>query len=282
MGIVSGGSVGSSSSGDSDVAGIDGWAAPFYKVGSAAEAAGQYYCYAKDAGMPGAWAPGTPGLTGRATDGTAAGDAGCLNFKNPASGSNYVTNFVAASNVAQLHFLIDILWVNSGTVVSTLGEQAINSVAFPARDANGSTNGEGVEVGILVTASSTNVGVITNTTLRYTNSANVDTRTATIAAYPATAIIGTLVPFQLAAGDKGVRSIQGVTLGTSYGGGSISLIAFRRIAFAPSPIVNVGGLIPNSSKTGVKVYNGSCLIPAYLATATTATTTHGIVVIEER
>ena len=50
----------------------------FYKSQTQADAAGYWYCSSKDAGAPGAWAVGTPGMGGRATDGTASGDYGCI------------------------------------------------------------------------------------------------------------------------------------------------------------------------------------------------------------
>ena len=53
---------------------------PFIKVGTAKEAAGVWYSFGKDAGVPGAWSPGTPGLNGRATDGLSAADAGGVKF----------------------------------------------------------------------------------------------------------------------------------------------------------------------------------------------------------
>lgn len=220
--------------------GYTGRAIPFLKVGTAAEAAGVAYCTSKDSGFPGAWSPGSPGLAGRTTDGTASADNGCIPWQNPASGSIYLTQFSMSSSVAHLHFLMDVLWVNTGIVVTTTTAQTISSVAFPSRDVNGSTNGEGVMVGILVTTATTNASAITNTTMSYTNSDGTSGRTATIASFPATAVAGTIVWFQLQAGDKGVRSIQSITLGTSYGGGAISLIAARWIASVPTQVANLG------------------------------------------
>jgi hypothetical protein len=41
--------------------------------------------------------------------------------------------------------LIDLLWVNTGLVVTTTTAQAITPVALPARDAAGTTNGDDVK-----------------------------------------------------------------------------------------------------------------------------------------
>lgn len=86
----------------------------------------------------------------------------------------------------------------------------------------------------------------------------------------------------LAAGDKGVRAIASVTLGTTYGGGAISIIAFRRIAFVPVPVINTGQAAMFASNPGVRLYDGSCLHFWQLPTATTATTVQGVATFAER
>lgn len=252
------------------------------KVGAANEAAGIIHFLGLSSGNPGAWAVGTPGVNGRATDGTQSADAGCIPVKNPASGNNYLTNFIAALTTVGVPMLIDILWVNSGLVVTTTTEQAIAPVALPARDVNGSSNGEGVMAGILVTTATTNAGAVTNTTLNYTNSDGTAAKTATMSSFPATAAAGTIVPFQLATGDKGVRSPQGITLGTSYVTGAISLILYRVIAMAPGMIANGGGQLATTKEGNARLYNGSCLLPAYIPSGTTASTMTAIVNVEEK
>lgn len=263
--------------------GVNGFAASLHKVGTAPEAAGNWYCWSKDSGFPGAWSVGTSGVAGRATDGTTSTDAGCLVIANPSTGSNYLAQMNIATSVVCNFQLFDVVWVNNGLTVTTTTAQTVNSVAFPARDANGSSNGVGFQVGILVTTATTNVGAITNTTLTYTNQDNTGSRTATMATFPATANIGTFMPFQLQAGDTGIRSIQSVTLGTSYGGGAISLIVYRVISGQPCVIANAGtpdGIPANIP--GVKLYNGVCALPFGLMTSTTATNVAGTFQIMER
>lgn len=267
---------------DAMARGFSGYPLTYFKVGTAAEAAGQWYSWAKDSGNPGAWAPGTPGMAGRATDGTAAADAGCLPVKNAASGANFLTKYWATSTVAAALCLMDVLWVNSGAVVTTLTAQTVNSVAFPARDLLGTVNGEGCWVGILVTTATTNGAAITNITLSYTNSSGVAGRTATMASFPATAVVGTVVWFQLQAGDDGIQSIQSITLGTSLVTGAISLIVARLYQVSPAALVNVGGVAQISADPGERLYNGACLLPVGIASATTAATITGQVVIMER
>lgn len=270
-----------------EFAGYNGFTRSFYKTGTAAEAVGNYYCYAKDTGNPGAFAVGTPGLAGRTTDGTTTTDAGCIPFANPATGSNYLTKFSAATSVATHLFLRDVMWVNSGIVVTTTTAQTINSVAFPARDVNGSTNGEGVYIGLLVTTATTNAALNSTMTVSYTNSDGTAGRTATVGtgidSFPATAVIGTFVHFKLQAGDRGVRSIQSITLAVSLTAGAVSLIAYRDIDSQPMILANVG--TPSGvpiQNPGIRLYNGSCLIPFSLASATTLNVITGTISVMER
>lgn len=255
---------------------ITGNSRTLFKVGTAQEAAGQYYCFAKDSGAPGAWSPGTPGINGRNTDGTTAADLGCITVGNPTSGAWYVRDFnIAASQVGQF-ILADVLWVNTGLGVTTTTAQAITQPTLPLRDNSGTSNGYGIGAGILVTTATTNAAVINNITLQYTNSDGVAGRTGTISSFPATAVAGTFVPFQLAAGDVGVRSIQSITLGTTLGGGAISLIAFNFLGTCPVTLANVGS-IAFEKQLDLRIENGHCLLPFWLASSATATNLTGTV-----
>lgn len=264
-------------------AGISGLNVFVYKIGTTPEAAGQFYCWAKDSGQPGAWAPGTPGLNGRVTDGTTATDNGCLRVPNASVGTNYLSQISLATTVACFLNIFDIVWINSGAVVTTTTAQAITTPTFPARDANGSSNGEGYGIGLLVTTATTNAAAITNMTVSYTNQDGVAGRTATLASFPATAVIGTVVLFRLAAGDTGVRSIQSHTLGTSLVAGAVSLFVYAGVISQSSATANAGGpALTNSIDPGPKLYNGVCLLPVGLMAAATATTLVGTLVVTER
>ncbi len=263
----------------SEVAGVAGRASSFLKVGTATEAAGVLFSHRASTGFPGAWTLGTPGVNGENMDNTFGG---CLPFTNAGSGGIYLTGLTATMSVTGGVWLVDLLWYNTGLTVTTTTAQTFTTPTFPARDVNGSTNGEGVEFGIMVTTATTNAGAITNTTASYTDSDGNTGATATISSFPATAVAGTVVPFQLAAGDKGVRAIASVTLGTTYGGGAISIIAFRRIAFVPIPVINTGQAAMFASNPGVRLYDGSCLHLWQLPTATTATTVQGVATFAER
>jgi hypothetical protein len=135
-------------------------------------------------------------------------------------------------------WLIDKLWGNV-PVVTTTTSQAITSPTWPARDQTASTAGSKVYLALETSSTTGNAGAITNTTVSYTNSAGTAGRTATLSSYPITALTGTWQMFSLAAGDDGVRSVQSITLGTSYASGAIHLVAFRLVADLATPLANV-------------------------------------------
>lgn len=263
-----------------------GYAIPFMKTGTAADTTGYWYCTSKDNGFPGAWAPGTPGLNGRVTDGTLTADNGCIKIKNPSVGANFLTELQMASSVNHTHLFFDVLWVNSGIAVTTTTAQAIVTPTLPARDSDGTTNGEGCMIAMLTTTANTNAAAIANSTVSYTNSKGVSGRTATLTALqgsqiPVSPAIGTIVWFNLAAGDTGVRSIESITLGTSLAAGAVSLMIARDIATIGTTIANVSAQKILGSP-GIRLYNGTCMLHCILASATTATFFSGELTIMEK
>ena len=259
---------------------------PFMKTGTAPDVAGCWYCTSKDAGYPGAWAVGTPGVNGRVTDGTTAADYGCIPIPNAATGGNYLTALEMASSVVQTNDFFDVLWVNSGLVVTTTTAQTITTPTLPARDINGTTNGEGCTIALLVTTVLTNAAANAGITVSYTNSKGVAGRTANLSAIagsqlPATAVVGTIIWFQLAAGDTGVQSIQSITLTTTMLTGAISLMICRDISTIGTATVNVS--TPKViGAPGIRLYNGTCMLHNILASATTATFFSGSLAVMEK
>ena len=265
------------------------------KSATATDAAGYSYGYFKDTGMPGAFSVGTPGLNGVVTDcsvvGT-AGSGGALTigapvFTSASSGSLYLRSATVTAAVAGTYALIDVLWVNTGLVVTTTTAQTTTSPTLPARDSNGSTNGEDVELALLTTTANTNAGVVANTTASYTDSDGNAGNTAVFFGLvgfqaPATPVIGTWMPFQYAAGDRGIRALASITLGTSYGAGALSAMLYRTIATVGVTVANTPSqVVPEISP---RLYNGSCL--AWVAIGNPATTapamTGAVVQVVER
>lgn len=262
---------------------------PFLKSGTAPDVAGCWYCTSKDAGYPGAWAPGTPGLNGRNTDGTTVADAGCIPIPNAVTGANYLTALEMATNVVHTNDFFDVLWVNSGLVLATLTAQTITMAsALPARDVNGTTNGEGCTIALLVTtAALNNAAANAGITVSYTNSKGTAGRTATLSTLagsqlPATAVVGTIIWFNLQAGDTGVQSIQSITFVTSLGTtGAVSLMICRDISTIGTPMVNVS--TPKViGAPGIRLYNGSCILHNILCSAATATFFSGSLAVMEK
>lgn len=131
------------------------------------------------------------------------------------------------------------------------------------------------------------VAAVANTTVNYTNSQGTAARTATFAASvgrqaPATPVIGTFMPFNLQAGDTGVRSIQGITLTTTYTSGTMMLIVYRPITLDGVAAANFpsGSLVSRLPlNPGVRIYNDTCFGLAVIGgVATTAPSFNSAVV----
>lgn len=246
-------------------------AVAFVKNAFTGEAAGQWHNLGVVAGNPGAWTLGAPGINGVAVSANSIG--GGLRFDNPSSGAAYLAQLSArlGANIAGL-MVYDLLWYNSGIAETTTTEQAITSAALPARDIAGTVNGDGVEAWLHTTTATTNGAAVTNSTLNYTNQAGTAARSAGLAYnWPATAVAGTMVPFGLQGSDRGVRSIQGVTLGTSYGGGQVELLMLRRIV----PMLPASDLYDWAKLALPVLYNDSTLYLAALLSGTAADVTNG-------
>jgi hypothetical protein len=256
------------------------------KTSTGSDVAGCWYCTSKDAGYPGAWTPGAPGVNGRNTNGTTAADFGCIPIPNSGSGANYLTALEMASSVNHTNDFFDVLWVNSGLNVTTITAQAITTPTLPPRDANGTTDGVGCTIAMLVTTVLANAALNSSITVSYTNSSGTAGRTATLSAIagsqlPATAVLGTLIWFNLQVGDIGVRSIQSITLVTTLVSGAISLMICRDISTIGTSVINVSTPKVIGSP-GIRIYNGTCMLHNILSSATTATFFAGSLAVMEK
>jgi len=249
----------------------------FFKVGTAPKAAGVLHSQFYASGNPQAAAIASPGLNGAAL----TSYAGMIPFTNPGSGYSYLSRLVAWATVSCSLLVCDRLWHNSGIAVTTTGAQGITTPTWPTRDKNGATAGVGIMVGLEVTAATTNAGAVTNCTLAYTGD-DGNTGTATMASFPATASLGTFVPFQFD-GTKnhgGVRAISGLTLGTSLVTGSVALVAYRVLTMIglTANIVNQLDILTGSA---VRLYDNTVPFILQLPTATTATTIGGHLIVAQ-
>lgn len=212
-------------------------------------------------GLGGGMAAPSSGMAGAAL--TAI--TGQIPFVNPTGGDETrLTDFFHAqysSSGQLLAILVDRLWDQSGIVVTTTTAQTINSAAWPARDLNGSTDGEGVYIALEVSGVTTAANTLM--TISYTNSAGTSGRTSAAitgsTGLPASAPIGTLVFFPLAAGDTGVRSVQSITLNASLTAGTVHLVAFRPITLMFNLNANPDGILSGLQLGLPKLYDNSVL-----------------------
>lgn len=208
-------------------------------------------------GYPPAQSNNSSGVSGVAL--TNASVTGGFPLQDPPSGNMYLAGLRSQQNSSnpRIMWIADRLWHNSGLSPTVTTAQTVNSVAWPARDANGSTNGEGVYIAVEI---ATSVGAGTPTlTMSYTNSAGTAGRTATsIIATVASSPGQCYYVLGLQAGDTGVRSVQTFTLSATWASGAINLVALR-------PIVLMGyGWDRNNFEDAVtlgmpRLYNGTCL-----------------------
>lgn len=248
---------------------IAGMQAPveFAKVGAGTQVVGRIYSPFYVAGSPGAAPVPTPGMAGAAL----TSYAGQLPFvTNLTAGvDEYLARFAAQCNAVGTLLLADRLWHNSGIGVTVTGAQAINSVAFPPRDAVGSANGERILVGLeLSTATGTGASVIS---ISYTNQAGASGRTGNPRVpYAASSIAGSFYDFMLAEGDTGVRSIQSYTSTVSMSSGAVHLVAYRVLARLGIPLASVDHAIDALTAGMPRLFDNSVPFLLWVPGATVA------------
>lgn len=202
---------------------------------------------------------------------------GQIPFTDPASGNAYLARLQATATQAGVLILADRLWHNGGYTITSTSAQNSTTPTWPARDANGSTNGEGVFLALEISAAA---GAAAPTiTCTYTNSGGTGSRTATnIMATANSPAIGATYLIGLQSGDLGVRSLQSVQLSVSWASGTMNMVAYRPLAYLEIP----GALIPNAidALTGgfPQLYNGTVPYFMFIPNTTTATILNGQVV----
>jgi hypothetical protein len=190
---------------------------------------------------------------------------------DPGSGNAYLARFTGQAAQAGILMLCDRLWHNGGYTITSTAAQNSTTPTWPARDVAGSTNGDGVLLGVQV---ATTVGAGTPTlTVAYTNEAGTGSRSGVNSvATVASSIAGSFYPIGLQAGDKGVRSVQSLTLSATWTSGTIAMVAYRILAqlelpgvFAPNAIDALTGGMP-------RIYDGT--VPFLIFVPSTTTTTN--------
>jgi hypothetical protein len=187
-------------------------------------------------------------------------------FTNPASGNTYLSSVrkpcydTPTKSSQQSILLVDRLWHNSGLDRTSITAQAVNSVTWPARDLNGSSDGVGVYIAIEVTTATGSGSPVV--TMTYTNSSGASGKSATaVNTITASGYVGRWFPLGLAEGDIGVRSIQDITFSASWGAtGALSLVAYRPIAIINATRSPLGGNYDDALSLAMpKMWNNTVL-----------------------
>lgn len=201
---------------------------PFAKAATGTMVAGRPWSTWALAGNPGAGSFDTT-LAGVALSSSSSMVNGQLRHTNPGSGNAYLSQFRGGATIAGTLLLCDRLWHNGGFTITTTTGQTVNSATLPARDIDGSTNGNGVLCGIEVSAACG--AAAPAPTITYTNQSGTGSRSAGLAFPTANSpAAGSFFPFGLQAGDTGIRSIQTYTQNTSWVSGTINLVMYRVLA----------------------------------------------------
>lgn len=246
----------------------------FVKAATPTLVAGRPHSLFYLAGIPGAASAPSPGLAGAAL----TSYTGQLPYTNPTGGNECrLARLQAGATIAGQLLLCDRLWHNSGITITSTGAQTVNSVAWPARDADGSTNGNQVLIGVEVSAA-TGAGTPT-LTVGYTNSAGTASRTATnIIATVASSAIGAFYPIGLQAADVGVRSIQTYQQSATWTSGTIHLVAYRVLARLELPVAQTPNAIDPLTGLLPKAYDNTVPFLIFIPATTTASVVTGYVV----
>lgn len=241
----------------------------FYKPSATTEGAGTWHSLFLLAGYPGAGST-PPAFTAGSGYTCTNATAGAIRFTNPGAGETRLVKLSATGSIVGTAILYDRLWTCSGFNTTTLTAQSITTPGtIPARDANGTTTGAGVEIwGEIYTAPGATGATWT---VSYTNTAGTAGRSATYT-HPANAeTVGQMFPFMLQAGDTGVQSVQSLTCSVSSGtAGSLGITLLRRIASVPMVVVNIGTTLDALALGTPNIYDSSCLALMVQCSATTS------------
>lgn len=241
----------------------------FTKASTAATVVGHPYSYWGTGGFPGAGTYNTT-LNGGTYSSSGGLVSGQIPHFDPVSGNSYLSRFQGQSSASGgLLMLCDRLWDNGGITITSTSAQAIVSPAWPARDANGATSGQGILLGVEVSAA---VGVGTPTlTLGYTNSAGTAGRTGTnVDPTTASAIAASFYRIGLQAGDVGVQSVQSLTLSATWTSGTINVVAYRVLAALELPTAATSFAIDAFTGGMPQIFNGTVPFLIFITAAAAA------------
>ena len=76
-----------------------------------------------------------------------------------------------------------------------------------------------------------------------------------------------------------MRSVQSITLGTSYGGGALSAVLYRPLITLPNPTANAAALVTLPSP-GIRIYPNTCIWVILRGTASAASVSGSYTIME--
>lgn len=254
---------------DQLLAASPGYRLPLMKTSATAKGAGSYHSLRQVAGQPGL---GTTPPTGNGEIPNMT-TAGGIVFPAPSGANlNYLAQAIIAGSVQGTLMLYDRLWHNSGLNATLTTAQAWSQAPLSRY-----ADGVGVELWMeIYTATGATQATATAT---YTNSNNVSDRlaTTTLVALP---VAGQMIPFNLAAGDNGLRSVQQVALNVSTGvAGSFGLVLLKRLADIPLNAANVAAIMDTFTIGMPDVNTNAHLCAAVLCSGAATGIIHGTVQI---
>lgn len=219
-------------------------------------------------------------LNGVVLSSTSALVNGQIPHYDPASGNSYLARMTASATQVGSLLLLDRIWHNGGYTITSTSAQNITSPTWPSRcptsgiDDTPATTGIGVMLALEISAA-TGAGTPT-ITVSYTNSDGTAGRTATnMRATSASSAIGAVYFIGLQAGDVGVRSVQSVTLSSTWTSGTMNLAAYRILAEIPLTVANVANGIDAITGGFPRLYNGVVPWIVFVPNTTTATNVSG-------
>lgn len=249
---------------DQLVAGLNGGQRlSLYKASLAAKAAGTFQSLWTAAGLPAAGIAPATGSGAVPTNAT----QGAIAWNSPGGANKgYLARWALGGATVGSVILYDRLVHTSGLNGTLTTAQTINTTALTRYNAS-STEKAQVEAWLeWYTATGSTAS---NVTVSYTNEAGTAARTSVSVAMPVTPSVGQMLPLPLQAGDKGVSSVETLTLSASTAtAGNFGVTLLRRIAEIPLLIANVNQSFDALALGMPEIKPGACLALMVLASTT--------------
>lgn len=199
--------------------------------------------------------------------------SGLIFFNNAISPEQNFLTFLrglnASASPSGILYLVDLLVEYSGFIANGPAEQATGT-ATGDNNLPRYTDGEGILIyADVITA----LGVSKTLTVRYTDQGGLTGTTvgiATVAAQAPINSVGAVEPFlPLAAGDRGVKSIQGATLTAGGGAGTFALVLVKKLASIRVELTsgNLEGDFVNLQPMLPKLNDDACLAFIWIPSA---------------